>query len=108
VRYIIFIFWFLPCCIFSQVNPIQQNENLIENFIENVDSDGELDFNTLFEDLEVYLEKPLDINAADEVALKESRLFNDIQINALLKHKDKFGDLIVINKVLISILDIYI
>lgn len=77
---------------------IQIEENQIENLIENLDNDGELDFNTLYEDLELYLEKPLDINEADDVTLKESRLFNDIQIADLQYHKSTHGDLLSVHE----------
>lgn len=98
MKYLVIFFCCLSSVLIAQEDPILQNENLIENFIENVDSDGELDFNTLFEDLEIYLKNPLDLNAADETSLKESKLLNDIQINALLKHKEEFGDLISIHE----------
>ncbi len=73
-------------------------ENQIENLIESIDNDGELDFNTLYEDLEVYLSSPLDLNDADYTTLKESRLLNDIQINDLQNHKAEFGDLLSIHE----------
>ena len=98
MKYLVLLFSCFSTLLIAQVDPVQQNENLIESFIENVDSDGELDFNTLFEDLEVYLKKPLDLNAADAIALKESKLLNDIQINALLRHKAEFGDLISVHE----------
>ena len=77
---------------------IEIEENQIENLIENLENDGELDFNTLYEDLEFYLEKPLDINKADDITLKESRLFNDIQIADLQNHKLQFGDLLSVHE----------
>ncbi len=98
MKYLVILFCCISMVLSAQIDPIQQNENLIESFIENVESDGELDFNTLFEDLEVFLKKPLDLNAADAIALKESNLFNDIQITALLKHKQELGDLISVHE----------
>ncbi len=79
-------------------NEIQFEENQIENLIENLENDGELDFNTLYEDLEVYLKRPLDLNEATEVELKESRLLNDIQISQLISHKSEYGDLISLHE----------
>ncbi len=70
---------------------LQLEENQIEALIENLDTGDELEFNTLYEDLELYLKHPLNLNTAEESDLKESRLFNDVQIGQLIQHRTKFG-----------------
>lgn len=69
-------------------------QEIIEDFLQNTDSDGDFDFNTIFEDLEVFLKKPVDINQADEVRLQELSLLNDAQINNLINYRKLNGDLI--------------
>lgn len=75
---------------FDESTPIQ----LIEDFIQSNGEDVDFDFNTLFESLEYYAEKPLNINKANREELEELRLLSTIQINNLLDHRAKLGDLI--------------
>src|SRR6056297_3508648 len=52
----------------------------IEDFFQNTSSEGDFDFNTLFEQLEAYLERPLNINRAEEADLRSLGLLTDVQI----------------------------
>ncbi len=69
-------------------------EDMITNIIENLESNEEFDFNTLYEDLELLSRNPLSINESTYESLKELRLLNDIQINDLLQHIDTNGPLL--------------
>lgn len=68
-------------------------ESRIEFLLENNES-GDADYTTLFEQLEYYFRKPININRTDLTELQNLNLLNDIQINNLLKHIEKNGKLI--------------
>jgi len=68
----------------------------IEDFMLQSDAAGIFDFNTLFEQLEGYLLRPLDLNRADEADLHSLGLLTDIQVFQLLLHRQQAGDLLVI------------
>ncbi|MFA6922668.1 MAG: helix-hairpin-helix domain-containing protein [Bacteroidales bacterium] len=87
IFFLFFIFSFSIC--FSQENEI---ENRIENIAENSESD--LDYSTLLENLEFLKEHPLNINTATEEELKELFLLNSLQINNLINHIKTNGKLI--------------
>lgn len=72
------------------------NTDILEDFLQNTDSEGVADFNTLFESLNDYRRRPLDLNRADEQDLRDLRLLNDVQIAGLLLHRQIAGDLISI------------
>lgn len=72
------------------------NPDLIEDFIQAADEDQTFEFNTLFEDLRAYKERPLDLNKATAEQLSSLQLLSDIQIGNLLIHRDRMGDLISI------------
>ena len=70
-------------------------QDLIENFAEGAEEDSDFDFNTAFE---FPFDKALDLNKASREDLEDFGLLNDIQINQLLAHREKFGDLIAIHE----------
>ncbi len=72
------------------------NTDQLEDILQNTDAEGVEDFNTLFEALDDYRRKPLNLNKADEQDLRELRLLNDVQIAALLEHRRLTGELISI------------
>lgn len=85
----------------AQIDTIRQNsldlaQEALEDFLQNVGSEGDFDFNTLFEQLEIYLDDPIDLNRADEDLLQELLLLNDRQILDLLKYRQENGDLIAL------------
>ena len=68
----------------------------IEAFLEEENDD--VDILYLLELLRSYQKNPLDLNSASYDELKELRLLNDIQINALIDHMTRTGDLIAIEE----------
>ena len=83
----------------GQVDTLRQEvpdltQEFVEDFLQNTETEGNFDFNTLFEELELYLENPLNLNEADEAILKEFQLLNDRQILDLLRYRQENGDLI--------------
>lgn len=64
----------------------------IENLIE--ESDEEIDATELIEELELLRQRPLNLNAASAEDLRRIFFLNDIQINNLIVHRNRFGNLI--------------
>lgn len=64
------------------------------DFLLDINEGGELDFTSLFDQLEVFFEHPLNLNTASIDDLENLLLLNDIQINNLLKHLEENGALI--------------
>ena len=68
----------------------------IEDFFNNTEEEGDFDFNTLFDQLEYYLARPLNLNRAEEGDLRNLGLLSDVQILNLLQHREETGDLLAI------------
>lgn len=90
----------LTFCCFSSVFGQELEEKkgtIIEqriDFLLDVNEGGETDFTTLFEQLEIFYDRPLNLNTASKSSLEEIGLLNSIQINALLAHIEQNGKLI--------------
>ncbi|MCB0585909.1 MAG: helix-hairpin-helix domain-containing protein [Phaeodactylibacter sp.] len=82
----------------AQVDSLQQppdaTQQIVEDFLQNTDSEGAFDFNTIFEELQYYQENPINLNEADEEELQELQLLSDIQILELLNYRRMAGGLI--------------
>lgn len=72
----------------------QKIENITETINQGSTSDKEVDFTTLLDKLNLYKEHPLNLNSASREDLQGIILLNDLQIQALLDHIEKFGKLI--------------
>lgn len=68
----------------------------LEDFFQNTQQEGDFDFNAIFEQLEYYLDRPLDLNLAEEEELRELGLLSDIQILNFLQYRRRAGDLLAI------------
>ena len=66
----------------------------IESLLE--ESDVELDYAELIEELEFFIQNPINLNSATADELRRLFLLNDIQINNLINHISMFGKLISI------------
>lgn len=64
--------------------------NLLEDLLEN-DDEGTYDFFSLYEDLQIYLKNPININKATEEDLQGLQLLSDIQISDILDYREKQG-----------------
>jgi len=73
-----------------------KDENLIEKKVETIaeNTELEMDYTMLVEQLTQYLQKPLNLNNASADELDELSLLSDIQINNLLDHIARNGKLI--------------
>ncbi|MEL7119031.1 MAG: helix-hairpin-helix domain-containing protein [Bacteroidota bacterium] len=71
----------------------------IEDFLQNTDSEGVFDFNTLLEELEAYLEDPLNLNAVTENDLRNLQLLSDAQISNFFNYRLEAGPFISIYEI---------
>ncbi len=71
---------------------------LLEDYMESTGVAGDFDYNALFEQLEVFAKKPMNINKAKRNDLNDLFFLNDVQINGLLLHRKKFGDLLTLHE----------
>lgn len=70
-------------------------EVLVETIAEQAgENDENIDYNTLVDDLLIYSEKPLNLNAATRDDLERLIILDDIAINSLLKHREEHGKLL--------------
>ncbi len=96
------LFFVLSVCakvLFAQdfgVDPIHSDH--IEAFMESFEQDGEFDINDIYDKLTGYLERPLDLNKATDEELANSDLFNQTQIQAIIRHRVKYGDFISLHE----------
>ncbi|HAJ98683.1 MAG TPA: hypothetical protein DCM62_01525, partial [Bacteroidales bacterium] len=74
----------------------QHTEEMLQNQLEAIaeESESEVDFSEVIEDLEVFLKNPLNLNTATADDLRRLMVLSEIQINNLLYHISKFGRLI--------------
>lgn len=91
----------LPFQLFAQSDTLQghypiQQQNILEDYLQQTEQDADFDFNTLYENLERYREKPLNINLATEEDLIEMGLLSAIQIASILEYRRQSGDFIAI------------
>jgi len=93
------LFLLLPFLARGQTDTIPESipprvQDLLEDFLQNTESEGTFDFNTLFEQLALYQEYPLNLNEAGEGQLQEFGLLTDLQIVELLNYRREAGPLI--------------
>jgi len=71
-------------------------EYQIESYIENIGEEVDFDYNTIYETLNTYLNKPLNLNRAEDYELESLNLLSATQINSLATYKAKNGELLSI------------
>ncbi len=84
-KHIVFIlFLFLANYLFAQ----EPTKLTIEDFIEDIASntDSEVDYTSLYDDLNFFLNKPLNLNTATKDDLEKLQILNDFQIKSLLDY----------------------
>jgi hypothetical protein len=90
-------------------NPIHQEQeiqqellnesNVLEDFLDDSE-EGEFDNNTVYEYLEEFLRRPLDLNEARYQDFVELNLLNDLEIFAILNYRDLYGPYISISELM--------
>ena len=90
----------LCCRFFAQVDSLtaapEPDQQAIEDFLQNTDSEGTFDFNAIFEDLAYYQENPLNLNTANAEELQALGLLSDIQVVSFINYRRQAGELIAI------------
>ncbi len=80
----------------------QEEQNaIIERSIEliaEINEDAEVDYTTLVDDLTAYLERPLNLNVARKEELLTLGFLSEMQVNAILSHRDRYGKFIAIEE----------
>lgn len=72
------------------------SEQRLEDLLQDAEEESDFDLNTIFEDLAVYRENPLNLNDASEEDLRELGLLSDVQISSLLNYREQLGGFIAI------------
>jgi len=69
-------------------------EQRVEFISESLTEDSQVDYSTLFDDLWLFMDNPINLNTATIDEFNRLYLLTDIQINNLMQHIDKYGDLV--------------
>lgn len=77
------------------VPPVSALE-FIEDYFQNIEGEGDFDFNALFEELAFYQNNPINLNTANEDELRALRLLSDVQIINLISYRIQTGPLLAI------------
>jgi hypothetical protein len=99
-RFFLVLFFLVPVNrLFSQDNNIV-NEKQQQEIIEYLASvgDEDVDYTQLFENLERYLNQPLDINNATKAELQTLGLLSDYQVQVLIDYRTEHGGFISLNE----------
>jgi hypothetical protein len=64
--------------------------NLLEEYIENVDGES-FDYNTIFEQVAILQNNPLNLNKASYDDFRQIIFLNDLQAQNIIAHREKFG-----------------
>jgi len=80
------------CCALTQAQDsiAVLSINLLEDLLEN-DEEGNYDFFALYDELQVYLKNPLNINTASEEDLEGLQMLSDIQIADIISYRENYG-----------------
>ncbi len=95
---IFFVFPKTPCAQTDSIPSVLPPyiQETIEDFLQNTESEGVFDFNTILENLEAFYERPLDLNQAEEPDLQALQLLSDAQILNFLEYRRTLGPLIAV------------
>ncbi len=88
---IIASFLFLPNVLISQNDkPDQIIEQLIEEIV--AESDEEVDITEIYDDLQFFIENPLNLNEATKGSLNKLHFLNELQVVEILEYREKNGE----------------
>ena len=92
----VFILILFSLVSFSQTD--QPTKQTLEDIIENIASstDIEIDYTSFYEDLNYFLNNPLNLNSATKEDLEKFQVLNDFQINSLLDYIKSNGEMLSI------------
>lgn len=98
-QFFLIVFVFCSNLLTAQDLPVKTDDGEIQQQLENVAENSgneDADYTNLLEGLIYYKEHPINLNRATKEELQQLFFLNDIQINNLLKHIEKSGNLITI------------
>jgi hypothetical protein len=72
------------------------NEQRLEDLLQDADEDSDFELNTAFEDLDLYLKNPINLNKASEEDLRDLNLLSDVQISNLLYYREQMDGFITV------------
>lgn len=84
--------------LFLGINAIAQKQSTLEDLIEDIasSSDAEIDYTSLYDDLNYFLNNPLNLNTASRADLEKLQVLNDFQIKSLRNYIKKEGGMLSI------------
>lgn len=87
---------FISVVLISHYSFAQEMQPALEDLIENIasSSDNEIDYTSLYDDLNYFLNNPLNINTAKRADLEKLQILNDFQINSLLDYRKQNGKML--------------
>jgi hypothetical protein len=92
--FIILLLQILFCSLKAQENP-PVNEQQLENLTENI-KDDQIEDDSYLQELEQFINNPINLNTADEAELKQLKILTPLQIKNLLSYRRLLGNLISI------------
>lgn len=72
------------------------SEQRLEDLLQDAEEESDFDLNTIFEDLAIYRENPVNLNTASEEDFRELGLLSDVQISNILNYREQLGGFIAI------------
>ncbi|MFN0176813.1 MAG: ComEA family DNA-binding protein [Saprospiraceae bacterium] len=69
----------------------QTDDELLENFFRDNESASESDAQQFLENLELFRDKPLNLNSVSQEELHSLRLLNELQVESFIAYRDQFG-----------------
>ncbi|OFX23016.1 MAG: hypothetical protein A2033_16395 [Bacteroidetes bacterium GWA2_31_9] len=96
IKYILFSLFFLFSFAILAQEGSKSAQEVVEKLIEEIASntDEELDYTTIYEELTQFYNDPLNLNSATKEELDKLQALNDFQINSLINYRTKFGNLL--------------
>jgi len=77
------------CCINLHAQTEEDYRDLLEKYIEN--TEGLADYTDLYDQIEVLVKQPININKADAITLARLPLMTPEKISTLLAHRERYG-----------------
>lgn len=99
-KHLVIVLLLFPFAAFSQLREDEKNqiiEQRVEYLVDNSET-SDVDYTTVFEQLNFYFDHPLNLNKAEPNELRQLSLLSDIQINSLITHIEKNGKLMTLEE----------
>ncbi len=89
LSFFIFVFFLISINIYSQND---KEDVVLEDLVEEIsaNSDVDIDYSTVYDDLQYYLENPLNLNDVSSEDLERLHFLDQIQINAITDYLEKY------------------